>query len=706
MAKIEEWTPDQWKWDEEKIREYMKKFEEYINTEEGINTQSVLEKKKDNVKNWLEDEKSIDKLTIEELSKLFKETDAYNINKKAQSEIEGNEEYVKNFKTWLKELIRQDPTTSIPKGPENIGIGYSSEFLTLRYPENFYLINNKSKEGIKALGSGKLPPRNEKYYPKWRPLFEYLKTQINEIIQKSFNRPADFYDVDFFLWYVSDKIEKEKDTEQPNRKVESSQINKSNQSEKQLSLTDWFEANGFYFDKKQVAAFYSALKTKGFVILSGLSGTGKTKLAQLFAELLCPYENRHFGEQDNQNEQNKECKCTHIFLSVRPDWRDGKGLLGYYNPITKEYESSSLLKFILEAINDFQKNKEKADPYFILLDEMNLAHVEYYFADFLSVLESGKASENNYYTRESIKLHNNNNQAHNNNNQEVPKEIQLPPNLIGSVNIDETTYMFSPKVLDRAFTLEFREVDFESYLSYEIDQEDQKKAKQVRDSIRNKLLEDLRNEKNNKARFCRVVADKTEIKEALEMIKEMEIESGKTIFEELNELNQILQPYDLHFGYRVLDEIALFIKYATEAPDVVGSLSKEDSLDFAVLMKVLPKFHGPRQKLDFPLWLALDWCLKNPVNHKSTEFKFDDFKQQVWKVLRDEEKIPSIADLTHLMQEFQSNKKSDGSFQESNPQSQPTNQVAVVEKFKYPRTAKKVLTMLKQLYEIGFASFA
>ena len=531
-------------------------------------------------------------------------------------------------------------------------------------PEKFYLTNNKSKEGIKALGSGKLPPRNEKYYQKWRPLFEYLKTQINEIIQKSFNRPADFYDVDFFLWYVSDKIEKEKDTEQPNRKAESSQINKSNQSEKQLSLTDWFEANGFYFDKKQVAAFYSALKTKGFVMLSGLSGTGKTKLAQLFAELLCPYENRHFGEQDNQNEQNKECKCTHIFLSVRPDWRDGKALLGYYNPITKEYESTSLLKFILEAKNDLQKNKEKANPYLILLDEMNLAHVEYYFADFLSVLESGKASENNYYTKESIKLHNNNNQAHNNNNQEVPKEIQLPPNLyiIGSVNIDETTYMFSPKVLDRAFTLEFREVDFESYLSYEIDQEDQKKAKQVRDSIRNKLLEDLRNEKNNKARFCRVVADKTEIKEALKMIKEMEIESGKTIFEELNELNQILQPYDLHFGYRVLDEIALFIKYATEAPDVVGSLSKEDSLDFAVLMKVLPKFHGPRQKLDFPLWLALDWCLKNPVNHKSTEFKFDDFKKQVWKVLRDEEKIPSIADLTHLMQEFQSNQKSDGSF--------------------------------------------
>jgi hypothetical protein len=121
-------------------------------------------------------------------------------------------------------------------------------------PEKFYLTNNKSEEGIKALGSGKLPPRNEKYYPKWRPLFEYLKTQINEIIQKSFNRPADFYDVDFFLWYVSDKIKKEKSTdiEQPNRKVESSQINKSNQSEKQLSLTDWFEANGFYFDKKQV----------------------------------------------------------------------------------------------------------------------------------------------------------------------------------------------------------------------------------------------------------------------------------------------------------------------------------------------------------------------------------------------------------------------------------------------------------------------
>jgi hypothetical protein len=296
--------------------------------------------------------------------------------------------------------------------------------------------------------------------------------------------------------------------------------------------------------------------------------------------------------------------------------------------------------------------------------------------------------------------------------------------------------MFSPKVLDRAFTIEFREVDFDSYNPFKIDE---KKAKSIVDSIRNILLENLRNIKDNKARFSGAAADKKEIKEALNWIKENTVRNDKSIFEELKELNQILQPYDLHFGYRVLDEIALFIKYATNAPDVVGKLDKDkdkdkvQALDFAVLMKVLPKFHGPRQKLERPLWLVLNWCLGNAIEFKNKTF--DDLTIEIWEKLSDQKKRPNIEDLTYVIQKLKSelNNRSKNVSQKANPESETidenqnqtkeespesTNEAhqteqtsedkktSIIDKVKYPRTAIKVLTMLRQLYETGFASFA
>jgi len=344
------------------------------------------------------------------------------------------------------------------------------------------------------------------------------------------------------------------------------------------SLVCYFEAKGFQFTEEQVTAFYAALKTKGFVILSGLSGTGKTKLAQLFAELLCPCEKCQKGEGHNVCDE-----CTHLFLSVRPDWRDSKALLGYYNPLTERYESTPLLEFLLRAAKDYDQNKSNAHPYFVILDEMNLAHVEYYFADFLSVLESGRDEKG--WTKESLRF-------------ERIGNLPLPPNLyiIGTVNIDETTYMFSPKVLDRAFTLEFREVDFSDYLGEGVNEEE---ARKIAEEIRGKILEDLR----NGGKFCAVVADKDEVKKALQDLGDKK---------KLEKLNCTLQPYDLHFGYRVLDEIALFVQNAKNAPDdVVGKLSEDKALDYAVLMKVLPKFHGPRQKLETPLREVLKWAAKD-----------------------------------------------------------------------------------------------
>lgn len=626
----------------------------------------------------------------------------------------------------------------------------TTELLCAFYPDQYCIKNNKVAEMIKKLRElDVLLVKENNFYEDYDKLIEfegvilkYMKNneKLKNVYQQVIGRTnVNYYDVDVFLyWIIGDKYEEKNKTEILREQIEKCLERISEDERSMKTLANYFQYKGFYFDQDLITAFYSALKTKGFVILSGLTGTGKTKLAQLFAELLCPNcnppnkQNTQIAQASSENQN--QCKCTHLFLSARPDWRDTNALLGYYNPITGKYERTPLLDFILKARNDYKTNKTNANPYFIILDEMNLSHVEYYFADFLSVLESGR--DENYLTKEAIKLHNIDKKesidkkediTKNKETIPIPKEINLPPNLyiIGSVNIDETTYMFSPKVLDRAFAIEFKEVNFDKYLArmkngqINISEDELKK---LLEPLRNELLKDLR----NNGKFCAVVADKNEIKNAIN-------ELDPAVKAELNQLNQILQPYDLHFGYRVLDEIALFIKYATNAPNEVGKLSPEKALDFAVLMKVLPKFHGPRQKLEKPLWLVLKWCFGIDVKFENKTF--DDLIKEIWEKLSPHDQRPSIEGFTRVIQElkFKLNNKSENVPKKDNSESQKKeenqNQTTeqtqestseahqseqtnkdekktIIDNIKYPRTAIKVLTMLRQLYETGFASFA
>src|SRR5205823_5993277 len=122
---------------------------------------------------------------------------------------------------------------------------------------------------------------------------------------------------------------------------------------------------GYYFDDETINNYHICLKTRPFVILAGLSGTGKSKLSQLYAESM------------GHNIQNKR----YLRLAVRPSWNDDRFLLGYHNSITGEYATEPALDFIMRAEED------RENLYFFCLDEMNLAHVEYYFSQFLSALE-------------------------------------------------------------------------------------------------------------------------------------------------------------------------------------------------------------------------------------------------------------------------------------------------------------------------------
>ncbi|OUL23291.1 hypothetical protein BV378_21655 [Nostoc sp. RF31YmG] len=179
--------------------------------------------------------------------------------------------------------------------------------------------------------------------------------------------------------------------------------------------------------------YHLALKTRKFVILSGISGTGKTWLTKAYAEAIA---------------------AEYLLVPVAPNWTTNEDLLGYFNPIDQEYHHTAFSHFLEKAAKEYEKakaDKHTPKPYHLVLDEMNLARVEYYFAKFLSVMEvrmrEGEAE---------IEL--------------APgKKVLLPPNLyfIGTVNVDETTHSFADKIYDRAqmIELEINRDDLENYMS-------------------------------------------------------------------------------------------------------------------------------------------------------------------------------------------------------------------------------------------------
>lgn len=466
-----------------------------------------------------------------------------------------------------------------------------------------------------------------------------------------------------------------------------------------LTLEDislFMEEQGFYYSNEQIYNFYNSLITKPFIILSGVSGSGKSKIADLFAE----YMSQAYGNDDNYE-----------LISVKPNWTDSRGIFGYYNLLNGLYQITPTLKLFLRAL----ANPEK--PYFLVLDEMNLAKVEFYFSDFLSLIESRRPQppefdnsqlsdsttlseaiilsalqtgaddfhlvedyrnssiaqwwlsthskgdnpteqfrtelnqkrpagtrENGYRfdgsrlagkafwaapeggsyklkkpeemdskTRErflklssliitkikqdKITLHdsphplpttegqvafldnslnnNNDNLFNTNNTYYVPNSIEIPLNvfIIGTVNVDETTYMFSPKVLDRSNVLEFNDVDL--FNAFDYGQEQITLA-----NLPSKSLEKFQLDVIN------IATAKT-------------TKSFKTIypdkFEIIVEVFNTLKIYNKQFGYRVFNEISLFIlNYCGESATLE---EVRTAIDIQILQKILPKISGPEDEI-------------------------------------------------------------------------------------------------------------
>ncbi len=338
-------------------------------------------------------------------------------------------------------------------------------------------------------------------------------------------------------------------------------------------------AAGLIFTYQLIQRFTASLCTKPFVICSGLSGSGKTKLAQAFVQWI--------------SESEKQYKI----IPVGADWTNREPLLGYPNGLDSESyvtPDSGALQLILEASKEENKNK----PYFMILDEMNLSHVERYFADFLSIMESG----------DSIKLYSGADRNDSDGNK-IAQEISWPKNLfiVGTVNIDETTYMFSPKVLDRANVIEFR-----------ISPSEMKSFFDKRKDLKMEKL--FLNEEKSKGgagqsmgeSFFKMAKDKS-------IVKIPEIEGEDNV---LNKFFSELQIVGSEFGYRSATEIELLITKL----GIDGFVNEEGKpiennikIDIAIMQKLLPKLHGSRKKLVGPLETLAGFCLDRIYDSKPDE---------------------------------------------------------------------------------------
>lgn len=428
------------------------------------------------------------------------------------------------------------------------------------------------------------------------------------------------------------------------------------------------EAN-LYVSEQLAIRFMSSLLAKPFVILTGLSGSGKTKLALAFAKWITsdtkfsssntfsigeevksnrvsyvvnaadkiavtfvqpesgtkatfPYElinewiaaikeneytqdtkpreirekveqTTKYSAQLNSFETHLKAAAFHLIsknestikatpyngvciVPVGADWTNREPILGYPNALESgKYvvPENGALQLIIDALNDPE------NPYFLILDEMNLSHVERYLADFLSAMESS----------EDIPLHSDTGEW----KDSIPAKVKLPQNLfiIGTVNIDETTYMFSPKVLDRANVIEFRvsEAEMKEYLH------------------NNKTL-DLNLLKSNGASmaksFVQIATRKNAVPDKADEMNEALI----AFFSELKKSGA-------EFGYRSAAEI---IRFAGVVNDIEPDWSMTKIIDAAIMQKLLPKVHGSRRKLEPVLNTLGKLCLQD--NQKIEDF--------------------------------------------------------------------------------------
>lgn len=296
------------------------------------------------------------------------------------------------------------------------------------------------------------------------------------------------------------------------------EVEELNIADKLSRVKSFIYVRGFDYPDGLIENFYLSLKSKPFVILAGTSGTGKTRLVKLFAEAI---------------------GAEFRLVSVRPDWSDGSDLFGH-----ADLNGNFIPGPVCDAFDTARENPDK--PVFLCLDEMNLARVEYYLSDFLSVIESRERFEGQIVTDAIAQYADG-----------IPDNLYI----IGTVNMDETTFPFSKKVLDRANTIEFSCVDLMP----------QPRTGEIL------FPQELPNS------FLRTEY----LVLSLDCMHEWEYMNS--ICAELKAINEVLVQANAHVGYRVRDEIVFYLLNNKNAGNL---LAHEQAMDNEIMQKILPRIQG------------------------------------------------------------------------------------------------------------------
>lgn len=341
--------------------------------------------------------------------------------------------------------------------------------------------------------------------------------------------------------------------------------------------------------------YITAIKSKPFLLLAGISGTGKSRIVRELARACWEEDSEEYKAQKPRNFE---------MVQVKPNWHDSSELIGYVSRVSgkAEFVVGDFLKFVAKAWED------QDTPYFLCLDEMNLAPVEQYFAEYLSVVESRKCGEDGVVTTDPILKKEDaewyfNLTAAITSDENVRKRfnkdgICIPQNLIvvGTVNMDETTFSFSRKVLDRAMTIEMNEVNLHGGLT----KRHESIGKLGKDELVGSAVEgvDVYDEYTN-------VCD--------------------TALGYLQKVNDVLEGTPFKIAYRTRNEFLLYVvnnlpyNKDKDGNDLPQGYVIARALDEITSMKILSRIEGDETKVKDSLLSALSQTITDGLNTLTDE---------------------------------------------------------------------------------------